>query len=1189
MVALSNAGVLGDIPEIRALDQDAHGTAFGDGAALVALETLDRARAAGHRVLAVITGSGAASDGRGRSPGAPNPRGQQLAITRAWEAAGIGADDLDVVVTHGTGTRAGDPVEVEVLRQMVTDRSAPLPVVSNKSLVSHTGICAGMVSILHGILALRHETIPAQQYFTSADRDLGGLVVPTTPTPWPARADRPRVAALSAFGLGGVNTHLILSDGPTGHLDRPAADPNPIVLAGWSGRFPGDIDRSAVEQWLTGAGAPPPKSFGDTFPLPGFTELRIPPVAVEHMDRTEILALRSVAELIDQLGMRWEELRGTTGVVVAHAGHMRAAVLSAQRCYLEDCADAIGAQYDTELQAAVDAVAATLHAQVPAMAQDTAVTTVGASLIGGWVTNYFNLQGPHLAVENTDNAGLSAVRIAEYYLRHGGMDLMFVIGVNANSEPELAAALPAHLRAQADVAEGAVAIALARRDVTDKLAVPVLATVCTQMESAVENAGSARIGNRTYVGADGLLAILRAVAAGESARINASRSDCPTVIVDIAAPVESTGSGAGINHSRTSEDSGDGGIAGGDAGIPSRDRDADSTAPGTPELIVTRTRLEFGALAEAAADCTPVVALTPTTLVVTDDPVLARALGKRVPCTIWVVGQELPDLTAPVEHVRVLSRLHASNRLDPWSGGTIEKLCALHDLTFTALQRCASELVAGASFAVLLMDAVWNRLPHPSTGLFSGLMKTVAVEFPQARCWCVCTDTPDLDDALDQLAAESALEHHLGLVLRSGQHRLGYVLTALDTAADDGVSLASGLLTDHSVVVATGGAGGVMGPLLTSLARDHKPVVYILGRTAAPGPDFHAPAPDRAGYITEQLRQCSRLSPKTLAAQWESARKQQAISDLITDVAEHSGRARVHYLACDITDEAAVRKAIDHIHHAEGGIDLLIHAASGAAPAAITRKDISAFRRGRDTKVAGYVNLRRALEGRRPRLWFNFGSVIGFVGWPAEADYASANDFLSTSAMWNARIDNTAEVTVNWTAWDGLGLTGDPVVQDTMRGLGITEFMSADEAYLRLRQAIDNPDRPPVIVHLPRSERDVVAAQAPRLQIGPESVPVPEFVFPDDSHVYFEYTYDTAKESYLAAHIVRGRPLMPGSVPMELALEAALRLAPACGRPASATSNSTSRCVRQRTGPRLFGSAPPSSNAATTTPESVVG
>ncbi|MEU1806789.1 type I polyketide synthase, partial [Streptomyces sp. NPDC019937] len=209
-------------------DARANGYVRGEGGGLVVLKPLKKALADGDSIHCVILGSEVNNDGGGDGLTTPNPHAQQEVLRLAYERAEVDPAQVQYVELHGTGTKAGDPVEAAALGAVLgaarpADR--PLAVGSAKTNVGHLEGAAGIVGLIKTALAIRHRelppslnhetpnpAIPLDTLRLRVQRELGAWEHP----------ERPLVAGVSAFGMGGTNCHLILAEGPAAQ-DRPAA------------------------------------------------------------------------------------------------------------------------------------------------------------------------------------------------------------------------------------------------------------------------------------------------------------------------------------------------------------------------------------------------------------------------------------------------------------------------------------------------------------------------------------------------------------------------------------------------------------------------------------------------------------------------------------------------------------------------------------------------------------------------------------------------------------------------------------------------------------------------------------------------------------------------------------------------------------------------------------------------------
>ena len=207
----------------RPFDEAADGLISSEGYVAIVLKTLERAEADGDRVHAVIHGIGVSSDGRGKSLWAPRKEGQYAAIGRAY-SGDVTPASVQMIEAHATSTQVGDATEMEALSQFFRERcnaGQRIPVGSVKSNIGHTLETAGLAGLVKAVLSIQNATVPPSINVRSLSKSIPWsqipLYVPTACEPWPVlNADVPRRAAVNAFGIGGLNVHVVVEQ----HLNK---------------------------------------------------------------------------------------------------------------------------------------------------------------------------------------------------------------------------------------------------------------------------------------------------------------------------------------------------------------------------------------------------------------------------------------------------------------------------------------------------------------------------------------------------------------------------------------------------------------------------------------------------------------------------------------------------------------------------------------------------------------------------------------------------------------------------------------------------------------------------------------------------------------------------------------------------------------------------------------------------------
>jgi acyl transferase domain-containing protein len=214
----------------RSFDASADGIVRGEGCAMLLLQRASDARAGRGRIRGLIRGTAVNQDGRTNGLTAPSPRAQGDLHRRALADGAADPTDVVYIEAHGTGTRLGDPIEVQALSEVYGRGAAPCAIGSVKSNLGHLEAAAGIVGLVKAMLVLEHGQAPPHLHLErlnpEIDFDATRFLVPTALTALP-RGVRTPLATVSSFGFGGTNAHAVLQAAPAASEAAalaPAAD-----------------------------------------------------------------------------------------------------------------------------------------------------------------------------------------------------------------------------------------------------------------------------------------------------------------------------------------------------------------------------------------------------------------------------------------------------------------------------------------------------------------------------------------------------------------------------------------------------------------------------------------------------------------------------------------------------------------------------------------------------------------------------------------------------------------------------------------------------------------------------------------------------------------------------------------------------------------------------------------------------
>ena len=185
----------------RPFDRDRTGMVLGEGAAILALENLDVARARGARVLAEVTGYGMSTDNFHLTQPDPSGIGPRRAMERALGSAQISADAIDYINAHGTATPFNDAAEGKAISELF----GRVPVSSTKGMMGHSLGAAGAIEAIVCLLALQHQFLPGNINFGAPDENIDLNVVANK-----ARPAALRTVLSNSFGFGGTNASITI-------------------------------------------------------------------------------------------------------------------------------------------------------------------------------------------------------------------------------------------------------------------------------------------------------------------------------------------------------------------------------------------------------------------------------------------------------------------------------------------------------------------------------------------------------------------------------------------------------------------------------------------------------------------------------------------------------------------------------------------------------------------------------------------------------------------------------------------------------------------------------------------------------------------------------------------------------------------------------------------------------------------
>ncbi|WP_370942301.1 beta-ketoacyl synthase N-terminal-like domain-containing protein [Amycolatopsis sp. cg5] len=431
-VSFSSLSALSGTGRSRPFHRAADGLVPAEGAAFLALMRLSDAIAADAEIHGVIRGVGLSNDGTEGGFLVPSEEGQRRAMLAAYQAAGVSPDTVGLVECHATGTPVGDAVEARSTARFFAG-SSDVPVGSVKSNIGHAITAAGGAAMLKVLGALRHgirpPTLSADEPIPELDGTPLRLVRETEE--WTG----PRRAAVSAFGFGGNNAHLVIDawhgdDLGTvlpipAHVPREPERPEIAVVA-IGARVGAGADLDDLRRDLLGA--PLGATARETIEVV-FDGLRFPPLDLQQAHAQQVLVLEAAREAAAATTLPAD----------------RTMVLVGMGCDPE-VARIVARWRAPEWLAGQDRpvdprTAAQLRDSLCPPQTSAAVVGAMPNVVANRINVQLGLTGPGFAVSAEETSGIVALDIGLAALRSDAADAVLVGAVDLSCEPVHQAAL----------------------------------------------------------------------------------------------------------------------------------------------------------------------------------------------------------------------------------------------------------------------------------------------------------------------------------------------------------------------------------------------------------------------------------------------------------------------------------------------------------------------------------------------------------------------------------------------------------------------------------------------------------------------------------------------------------------------------------------------------------------------------
>ena len=487
-MGFSQLGAVSKSGRCSPFDHKADGLVVGEGAGIVVLKRLEDAIAQGDHVYATIAGIGLSNDIEGNIM-SPDSEGQLRAMQAAYAKAGWEPNDVQHIECHGTGTPVGDGVEFNSLNELWRQHNADGECVigSVKSNVGHLLTAAGSAALIKTLLAMKHGLLPPTANFEKPSDKLNLSQSPFTvlkeASPWHVN-NKPRRAAISGFGFGGINAHVLLEEYQEQKIEPVATHHlfdgkyQDIAIVGMDMQLgpwveANDVNeamlfnkrqtKSQANHWW-GKNNHQTGHYIQELNIP-LGRYRIPPSELKEMLPQQLLMLEVAANALDDAGLTelnpQQQLR--CGVYIGIELDMNTTNFHfrwMQKKYAREWLDRLGVELNNdELDAWIDNLRLACG---PALNANRTMGALGG-IVASRIARAFKVGGPAFTVSAEETSGLLALESGMRALQQHELDQVIIGAVDFAGDCRAALAHSDKRKLEC-VADGAIAFVLKRYD-----------------------------------------------------------------------------------------------------------------------------------------------------------------------------------------------------------------------------------------------------------------------------------------------------------------------------------------------------------------------------------------------------------------------------------------------------------------------------------------------------------------------------------------------------------------------------------------------------------------------------------------------------------------------------------------------------------------------------------------------------